>query len=118
MLDVERLWQQRIHGLLEQTLTNFEAMDPDQEAARHRYNEKSFDAGILDLMAARMETHLLIRSLTDDQLELTGIHSKYGSMNIVRILEIMEEHDRTHAAQLHRTLAAVHSKSLSIHETL
>ncbi|HWF43046.1 MAG TPA: DinB family protein [Candidatus Kapabacteria bacterium] len=118
MLDVERLWQQRIRRLLERTLTYFEAMNPDREAVQNRYNEKQFDPGILDLAAARLDTHRLIRSLTKEQFELTGIHSKYGPMNIVRILEIMEEHDRTHAAQLDRTLAAIRSKSLSIHKTL
>jgi hypothetical protein len=103
---------------MERTLTHFEAMNPDQEAVLNRYNEKPFDAGILDMTTARLETHLLIRSLTEDQFDLTGVHSKYGPMNIVRILEIMEQHDRTHAAQMHRTLAAVHDKSLSIFETL
>jgi uncharacterized damage-inducible protein DinB len=107
MLDVEKLWQRRIHGLLDNTVTHFQAMDPDKEAAEQKYNEKDYGAGIEALKQARNETYRLIRSMSNTELELTGIHSKYGSMNIRRILEIMEGHDRTHAAQLDRTLTAV-----------
>ena len=115
MLDVERLWQERIHGLLDHTArptvaaTHSQAMDPDKEALENKYNEKPYDDGIAALNKARNETYRLIHSLTDEELERTGIHSKYGPMNVFRILETMEGHDRTHAAQLDRTLTAIHT---------
>ena len=113
MLDVETLWQHRMDGLLNKTMTHFQAMDPDKEATKNKYNEKSYDAGIMLLREAREKTHLLVRNLSDKDLELTGIHSKYGPMNILAILETMKGHDRTHAAQLERTLEAVRTTQTS-----
>ena len=107
MLDVEALWQHRISGLLNKTTTHFQAMDPDKEAIENKYNEKSYDTGIVLLREAREKTHRLVQYLTDNELELAGIHSKYGPMNILAILETMKAHDRTHATQLERTLGAV-----------
>jgi hypothetical protein len=107
MLDVERLWQQRIHGLLDRTMTHFEQMNPDKEAIEQRYNERSYEGGIAELANARIETHDRIRSMKPNEFERSGIHSKYGEMNTFKILEIMEGHDRTHAAQLERTHARV-----------
>jgi uncharacterized damage-inducible protein DinB len=107
MLDVERLWQRRIHGMIEGTMTHFQQMDPDKEALEGRYNNRPYDEGIPELQRARKETHEFIRSMKPHEFEITGVHSKYGEMNIYRILEIMEGHDRNHTAQLERTLAQV-----------
>jgi uncharacterized damage-inducible protein DinB len=107
VLDVERLWQRRIRGLLDATMTKFQQMDPDKEARDGRYNEKPYDAGISEWEQARKETITLLREMKPRELLLSGVHSKYGEMNSFAILKIMEEHDRTHAAQLERTLAKV-----------
>ncbi len=107
MLDVERLWQRRIRGLLDGSKTAFQQMDPDKEARDGRYNEKPYDDGISELKHAREETRALVRGMKPEELLLAGIHSRYGEMNTFDILAKMEEHDRTHAAQLERTLALV-----------
>jgi len=107
MHDVERLWQRRIRGLLDRTMTHFLQMDPDKEALEGRYNEKPHHVGLAQLARAREETHSLISSLSSPELELVGTHSRYGEMNIYKILETMEGHDRQHAAQLARTLKEI-----------
>lgn len=107
MLDVERLWQRRIHGLLDGTMKTFQQMDPDKEAREQRYNEKPYEGGIEKLKRAREETHALVRGMKPDELLLAGMHSTYGEMNTFDILAKLEEHDHTHAAQLERTLAQV-----------
>jgi uncharacterized damage-inducible protein DinB len=107
MFDVERLWQRRIHGLLDGTMTRFEQMNPDKEAIEQRYNERSYEDGISELANARNDTHRLIQNMKPREFEIAGIHSKYGEMNTFKILEIMEGHDRTHAAQLERTLTQI-----------
>jgi uncharacterized damage-inducible protein DinB len=107
VLDVERLWQRRIRGMLDGTMTTFQQMNPDQVAADERYNERPYDEGIPELMRARNETHTLIRSMKPREFEITGTHSKYGEMNTFKILETLTDHDHTHAAQLERTLAQV-----------
>lgn len=107
MLDVERLWQRRMRGLLEGTMKTFQQMDPDKEAREQGYNEKPYEDGISEWKRAREETHALVRGMKPDELLLAGIHSRYGEMNTFDILAKMEEHDRTHAAQLERTLGQV-----------
>ncbi len=107
MLDVERLWQKRIRGLLDGTVNQFHQMNPDKEAIEQRYNEREYQPGIPELTKARKETHDLIRTMKPREFELTGTHSKYGEMNTYKILETMTEHDHTHAAQLKRTLFEV-----------
>jgi uncharacterized damage-inducible protein DinB len=107
VLDVERLWQRRIRGMLDGTVDTFQQMNPDQEAINGRYNERPYDEGIPELRQARNETHALIRSMKPREFEITGTHSKYGPMNTFKILETLAEHDHTHAAQLERTLMQV-----------
>ena len=107
MLDVERLWQRRMRGLLDGTMTHFQQMNPDKEAIEGRYNERPYQEGIDALKTARLESIELVESMSNEQLQLKGIHSRYGEMNILRILEIMEGHDRTHAAQIERTMCSV-----------
>jgi uncharacterized damage-inducible protein DinB len=107
MLDVEHLWQQRMRGLVDRTMTHFQQMDPDKVAIESNYNQKPYDKGILELKKAREETHKIVRSMMPRELELTGIHSKYGELNTLRILEIIEDHDHTHTAQLQRTLSQI-----------
>jgi len=107
MLDVERLWQRRLRGLLDGSMTHFQQMDPDKEAIEGRYNEKPYEEGIQKLIEARGETVQLVQSLSTKQLQLKGIHSRYGEMDIHKILETMEGHDRTHAAQIERTIGLI-----------
>lgn len=107
MLDVERLWQRRIRGMLDGTMTQFQQMNPDKEAHDQRYNEKPYNDGISQLRRAREETYGIVQNMGSKELLLAGIHSRYGEMNTFDILAKMEEHDRTHAAQLERTLIQV-----------
>jgi uncharacterized damage-inducible protein DinB len=107
MVDVELLWQYRIKGLLSGEFRRFQQMNPDKEALEKRYNSRNYERGLRELAMSRAETTRMIAVLTNDELMRTGLHSKYGEMNTINILETMEAHDRQHAAQLDRTLAAI-----------
>ena len=109
MLDVERLWQRRIQGLQHGTMKIFQQMDPDKEARDGRYNEKEYDNGIVELRHARSETYRLVSGMSPEDLMIIGTHSKYGPMNTFAVLAKMEDHDRTHTAQMERTLRQVRS---------
>jgi hypothetical protein len=102
-----------MRGLVEHTMTHFQQMDPDKVAIESKYNEKPYDNGIIELKKAREETHKIVRSMMPRELELTGIHSKYGEINTFSILEIIDEHDHTHAAQLQRTLQQVGGQTIA-----
>jgi uncharacterized damage-inducible protein DinB len=105
MLDVELLWQSRFAKLLDNGEREFQAMNPDVVAKVNKYNEQNYDGGLSSLREARMATLSTVESFTEDELNTTAIHPKYGEISILRMLEIMTGHDRQHAGQLDRTLA-------------
>jgi hypothetical protein len=107
MIDVELLWQSRIHGMLDGTSRYFQQMNPDKEAQEKKYNTRDYERGLRELALSRSETTRLISGMSDAELALTGVHSRFGEMDTIKILETMEAHDRQHAAQLERTLAAI-----------
>ena len=104
LLEVEELWQRRIHLLLHETYPHFQQIDPDALAKAGAYNEKPFAEGISLWKASREETIDLIEAMSEDQKTKTGVHSRYGEMNIYRIVDIMADHDLQHLRQLERTL--------------
>jgi hypothetical protein len=111
MIAVEQLWQGRLKRLTSGESNRFDALDPDADARSGNYNSLDFETGLTILQNARRETNTFVRGLGPEALALEGIHSKYGPMNILRILEIMEGHDRNHAAQFARTLFALSSRA-------
>jgi uncharacterized damage-inducible protein DinB len=107
LLEVEELWQRRIHQLLHSDDKHFQQINPDELAKEHRYNEQPYREGIEELKTAREETIDLIDAMTDDELHIIGIHSRYGAMDTLRILDIMADHDLQHLRQMERTLHTV-----------
>jgi uncharacterized damage-inducible protein DinB len=107
LLEVEELWERRINQLLHSEDRHFQQIDPDALAKEHRYNEQPYETGISKWKVARTETIKLIDSMSDDELHLVGIHSRYGEIDTFRILDIMTDHDLQHLRQLERTLKLV-----------
>ena len=107
LLEVEELWQRRIHQLLHSDNKYFQQIDPDILAKDHKYNEQPYKEGIEDWNSAREETIDLIDAMTEDQRTMIGIHSRYGEVDIFRIIEIMADHDLQHLRQMERTLELV-----------
>ena len=107
LLEVEELWQRRLHQLLNSEDKFFQQIDPDALAKDHRYNEQPYTEGIEEWKAAREDTIDLIDAMTQEQLHTVGIHSRYGEMDVFRILDIMADHDLQHLRQMERTLGLV-----------
>lgn len=107
LLEVEELWQRRLDQLLHTEDHNFQQIDPDALAKENHYNEKSYEEGIANWNAAREDTVAFVDGMTDEQLAINGIHSRYGEMNTFRILEIIADHDLQHLRQMERTLILV-----------
>ncbi len=107
LLEVEELWQRRIHQILHSDNKHFVQIDPDALAKEHRYNEQPYKEGIEEWKSAREETIDLIDAMSDAQLHIVGIHSRYGEMDTFRILDIMAEHDLQHLRQMERTLKQI-----------
>jgi hypothetical protein len=107
LLEVEELWQRRLHQLLHSEDKHFQQMDPDALAKEHRYNEQPYLEGIEEWENAREDTIGLIDAMTDSELQIKGVHSRYGEIDTRRILDIMAEHDLQHLRQMERTLTIV-----------
>lgn len=107
LLEVEELWQRRIHQLLHSEDKYFQQIDPDTLAKEHRYNEQPFNEGIKEWKAAREETIDLIDAMSEEQRLIIGTHSRYGEIDMYRILDIMAEHDLQHLRQMERTLKQI-----------
>jgi uncharacterized damage-inducible protein DinB len=107
LLEVEHLWQRRIHQLLHTEDRHFQQIDPDALAKEHHYNEKPYLEGIAKWKAAREETVKLIEGMTPEQHQIKGVHSRYGEVDTHRILEIMTDHDLQHLRQMERTVKQV-----------
>lgn len=103
LVGVEELWQSRFNSLLTGGTREFTAMDADEDARENRYNDRDFEEGVKTLIRKRDDTLAFVGQMTDEQLELTCKHSRYGDMSLDRMLETIEAHDRQHAAQLDRT---------------
>jgi len=107
LLEVEHLWQRRIHQLLHTDDNHFQQIDPDALAKEHRYNEQPYHEGIAKWKAAREETVKLIDGMSEEELSKKGIHSRYGEMDTNKILDTMADHDLQHLRQMERTLGKI-----------
>ena len=114
MVDVEHLWQRRIDDLLSGASNTFTAMDPDAVARDSKYNEKDYEAGLSLLSEAREASLKLFASLNDEDFMREGMHTRYGPMSIVQVVEKMIGHDKQHEAQLARTLTEVTPAGASV----
>src|SRR3974390_1214042 len=86
LLEVEHLWQRRIHQLLHEDTPHFQQIDPDELAKINRYNEQDYHEGIAKWQRAREETLDLLTNMSDEERARTGIHSRYGEMDTHRII--------------------------------
>jgi uncharacterized damage-inducible protein DinB len=107
LLEVEELWQRRIHQLIHEPAPHFQQINPDELAKINRYNEQDFHEGISRWKNARMETIRLVEAMTGNELTKKAVHSRYGEMDINRILDIMADHDIQHLRQMERTLKKI-----------
>lgn len=107
LLEVEELWQRRIHQLLNEEHPEFKRIDPDSLAIEHHYNEHDYFEGIMEWQKSREDTIALVKELSESDFSRKGTHSYFGEMNIYRILDIMADHDLQHLRQMERTLEAV-----------
>src|SRR5437588_6172039 len=107
LLEVEELWQRRIHQLLNEERPYFERINPDELAKEHHYNEHDFFEGIMELQKSREDTIELVTALSEEELSRKATHSRFGEMDVYRILDIIADHDLQHLRQMERTLKLV-----------
>jgi hypothetical protein len=108
LADVERLWHNRFNELqAKESGVVFVAINPDALAVLGKYNEKPLADGLRDWTELRQKTFEIARTLPEEVLHRTAVHSRYGEMVIFRMFDIMANHDLQHLEQLKRTLKLV-----------
>ena len=98
-------WIPRLHIILNEDNKSFEPFD------RFAQFENSKGKTMIELLKefqnlrAQNIVHLNILKLTNEQLELTGIHPEFGQVTIKELLATWVTHDLGHIAQIARVLA-------------
>ncbi len=95
----ERGFRGRIERIIEQPGRVLVTWDQAQVTRDRHDCEKSGAELIAELVKERERSAGLIRSLTPDQLELSGEHPQVGELRVIDLLHEWPHHDREHVKQ-------------------
>jgi FMN phosphatase YigB (HAD superfamily) len=106
--DTEReVLQMRIARFLQEDRPFLVVQQPDSWAEVRGYRSQFGQEAFGEWLAARQATIRHLASLPDSAWERTARHAIFGTLTLTELLAVMTEHDRTHLAQLRRTLQIV-----------
>jgi uncharacterized damage-inducible protein DinB len=106
LIDIDELYGERINSMLESENPTFAAFLPDAVVSAKQYH----DQDLADLLTTYLERRQLtvdgLSTLEPDELVRTAQHAKFGAITVVRLIEILVNHDEVHWQQIHANLAA------------
>ena len=106
LIDIDELYGERINSMLESENPTFAAFLPDAVVSEKHYH----DQDLADLLTTYLERRQLtvdgLSTLEPDELVRTAQHAKFGAITVVRLIEILVNHDEVHWQQIHANLAA------------
>lgn len=96
VIDIDRLYLQRIELILTQEHQPFALFSIDEVHQQGEYQRSSI-AGLIDMLTA---THIqiihILRGLTTDQIVRIGLDSYFGAITLARLIEILVTHQDEH----------------------
>lgn len=108
--DIEREgYSLRIRKIVTESQPALPDIDGSRLARERSYNSQNFAAALEDFSLARNENIALVRGLSSDQLERSGVLEGVGEITLERLLMLMREHDQAHREEL-RALKAEEAK--------
>lgn len=107
MYDVEFIYGYRTRMIVASDAPQFLNMDQDAWVAQHWYRDVSLSELLSAMDAARAINIAFLRSLTDDQKQRYGVHSKRGNETVAQLMVRWAGHDLLHYKQLERIWEAV-----------
>lgn len=86
----------RTKTILAQDNPSFDRYIPEDDPEFPKFLSMSVEELIKHLKTSRLEILNLVFNLTDEQLKRTGVHSKFGKMNLVEWTEFFLLHEAHH----------------------
>lgn len=93
-------YAERIKRILEEKEPSLPDIDGARLAFEREYNREDLDSALVAFSNARRGNIELVRRLDGDQLARKGNLEGTGLISLRRLLEMMEEHDQGHLAEL------------------
>lgn len=86
----------RTNKILKEENPSFESYIPEEDHEFTKFLSMSANELLSPLKSNRLELVYLMSNLTDEQLKRTGVHSKFGKMNLVEWTEFFLLHEAHH----------------------
>ena len=99
--DLEREgYAERITKLLTENQPSLPDFDGGRIASERDYNSQDFDAAFQDFARARAENVRLMKTLSPEQLNRSGVLDGVGAITLKKLFLLMRDHDRSHLQEL------------------
>lgn len=105
LADTELVYGERLRRVLTEDRPRMEAFDEEVWAQRFAPLEPGTKEALQRWRSEREATIRILESLSDDEWELVGVHSRRGLLTVAALAEGMVTHDRNHLDQIRRALA-------------
>ncbi len=106
LADAEAVYGVRLRRMLTEDRPMLEAFDEQAWAQRFGPLEPGARDSLQRWRSSREASVRIMDSLSDDEWELVGVHSRRGPMTVTALAEGMVAHDRNHLDQIRRALAS------------
>lgn len=107
MADSELVWGWRLRLIVGHDKPQITGYDQDLWAKRLHYANENLDLALQRIRVLRASNLQLIRSLTEDQLARTGVHTERGEESVEHMIKLYAGHDLVHRRQIERILSNV-----------
>lgn len=99
--DLEREgYSARIKKLLTENQPTLPDFDGGRIARERNYNSQDFESAFQEFALARAENVRLMKTLSPDQLNQSGVLEGVGAITLGKLLMLMREHDQSHRKEL------------------
>ncbi len=99
--DLEREgYNARIRKLLTEEQPTLPDFDGSRIASERDYNSQDFEAAFQEFALERKENVRVMKTLSSDQLNRSGVLEGVGAITLERLCQLMREHDQSHREEL------------------
>ena len=99
--DLEREgYSARIRKILAENQPQLPDFDGSRIAKERTYNNQDFESAFREFALAREENVRVMKTLSPDQLNRSGVLEGVGIITLERLFQLMREHDQSHRKEL------------------
>ncbi len=96
VIDIDRLYLQRIELILTQEHQPFALFSIDEVHQQGEYQSRSIDELVEVLTTTRIQITHILHALTTDQIVRIGLDDYFGAITLARLIEILVTHQDEH----------------------